>query len=263
LLADTVSMSAKIRRIIIDRSHPVRVGHIGSSLSIADLLAVIYGSVLRRGDASDRFVLSKGHAALALYAVLYCVGELSEAELESYCLDGSSFGEHPDHVTPGIEFSTGSLGMGLSYATGLALGAKLRASDQRTVVLMSDAELNEGATWEAAMFAAHHQLSNLLLVLDLNGQQALGRTSDVLHLEELEKRWEAFGWDSVVVDGHDHAALTQCVDALNWEDGPPHVLLAQTVFGRGVGFMERQLGWHYWSMSDEQYASARQALEAR
>lgn len=259
--ATTIEIADRMRSIVIERSFPVKTGHIGSCLSVVDLLAVLFGGVMQRDEpGADRFVLSKGHAALALYGALHCVGALGAEDLVSYCADGSSVGEHPDHVVPGVEFSTGSLGFGLSLASGLALSAKMRHSHGRSFVLMSDAELDEGSIWEAVMFAAHHQLSSLVTLVDLNGQQAMGQTCDVLHLPRLATRWEAFGWDVHEVDGHDHDQLAAVLGGLDYAAGPPHVLLARTTFGKGVSFMEGQLGWHYWSMSPEHHAAARREL---
>jgi transketolase len=264
--ASAAVLSDRIRRIVIEQSKRAHVGHIGSSLSVADILGTLYAGVLRGGGPADperdRMVLSKGHASLALYAALHESGVVGTGELESFCVDGSRLGTHPDHTVPGIEFSTGSLGHGLSLATGSALGARLSGSARRTFVLMSDAECNEGSVWEAIMFAAHHRLGNLVVIVDVNGQQALGYTQEVLDLSPLEQRWEAFGWDTHTVDGHDHGALRAAIDSLALGDAKPHVLLAQTVFGHGVSYMEREILWHYLPMDDDQYASALAQLSA-
>lgn len=249
-----------IRRLILEQSKRAHVGHIGSCLSIADIVAALYGGVLDVADPDDpdrdRFILSKGHAALALYAALHLRGWLSAAELNTFCGDASRLGVHPEHMVSGIDFSTGSLGQGLSVGAGAALGARLLDARRRVFVLLSDAECNEGATWEAVMFAAHHRLSNLIAIVDLNGQQALGYTKDVLNLSPLTRRWEAFGWDVHDVDGHDSRQLADVIADLDLIGGPPHVLVARTVFGRGVSFMEGQIAWHYLPMSDDQYALA-------
>lgn len=237
-----------------------RVGHIGSALSVADILAALYTGILRipsaRDPERDRFVLSKGHAALALYAALNATGRLADADLDTFCADGSRLGVHPEHALPGVDFSTGSLGHGLSMGAGAALGARLQGSSRRVFVLLSDAECNEGSVWEAAMFAAHHGLANLVAIVDVNGQQALGHTKDVLDLSPLSRRFEAFGWDAVEADGHDTAALAAALGAFDMTKGRPHVLLARTIFGRGVSFMERQIKWHYWPMSGDDYTRA-------
>lgn len=258
------TLSRQIRRGVLEQSKRVNVGHIGSALSIADLLAALFSGVLSvnppRDPDRDRLVLSKGHAALALYVALEAVG-LLDHDLDSFCLDGSPLATHPEHVVSGIDFSTGSLGQGLSFAAGAALAARMQRSQRRAFVLMSDAECNEGAVWEAAMFAAHHKLGNLIALIDVNGQQALGYTRDVLDLEPLAARWRAFEWDVHEVDGHDVATLKSTIEGLSVKDGRPHVLLAQTVFGHGVSYMESTIAWHYLPMSDDQYTTALQELD--
>jgi transketolase len=205
--------------------------------------------------------MSKGHAALALYAALHLRGWLSRADLASYCVDGSRLGVHPDKDLPGVDFSTGSLGHGLSFGVGAALAARLQGSSRKACVLLSDAECNEGSVWEAIMFAAHARLANLIAIVDDNGQQALGYTADVLDLGPLGQRWRAFGWDVHEVDGHDHQQLIDVCASLDTTHGRPHVLIARTIFGRGVSFMERKVGWHYWPMSDAQYGQALAEIE--
>jgi transketolase len=244
-----------IRRIVIEQSKRAHVGHIGSSLSIADILAVLFGAVLHGDPADpdrDRFILSKGHAALALYAALYCRGVLDEDELNRFCTDGTALGAHPEHHVPGIDFSTGSLGQGPSLAAGCALAARMQGSDRRVYALISDAELNEGSVWEAVMFAAHHRLGRLTLVLDLNGQQALGYTRDVLDLSPVADRFESFGWEVSDVDGHNHDALHAALGAEREAQARPHLVVARTTFGSGVSFMESRIEWHYLPLTDEQ-----------
>jgi len=265
---DLRKLSLDIRRTVIEQSFRAGVGHIGSCLSIADVMAALYGGVLR-GDGGDdperdRFILSKGHAVLALYAALHEAGRLDSTDLKTYCTDGTAVSGHPDHVLAPIELSTGSLGQGLSVGAGIALGARLSDSPRRTFVLLSDAECNEGAVWEAAMFAAHHALGNLVAIIDANGQQALGRTSDVLDLEPLPERWRAFGWDAHELDGNDPGALAAQLEALDTSasSARPHVVVARTTFGKGVSYMEGQVHWHYWPMSEELYAQALGELDA-
>ena len=236
------------------------VGHIGSALSIADIVSALYESVLRISDPDlpdrDRFILSKGHAALALYAALFLKGWLSEATLNTYCADGSLLGVHPERALKGIDFCSGSLGQGLPIGAGAALAARLQQSKRRVFVLVSDAECDEGALWEAVMFSAHHHLSNLIAIVDLNGQQALGYTNLVLDLSPLAERWRAFGWDVHEVDGHNIDEMVSTISDLNTLSGPPHVLIAHTVFGKGVSYMEHQIKWHYWPMSEAEYRQA-------
>jgi transketolase len=250
----------RLRRTILEQSKRAHVGHIGSALSIADIVATLYGGTLRldRTEADrDRFILSKGHAVLALYAALHETGRIDVDALNTFCGEGTPLGAHPEHRVDGIDFSTGSLGQGLPMGVGAALAARLDRSDRRVFVLLSDAECNEGSVWEAVMFAAHHRLANLVAIVDVNGQQALGKTRDVLDLDPLADRWRAFGWDVHDVDGHDQDALSETIAALDaGPEGRPHVLLARTTFGKGVSFMESELQWHYFPMSDEQFATA-------
>ena len=259
-------LAYEIRRAVVDESMRAGVGHIGSALSIADLLAALYGETLRIGEAEeaerDRFVLSKGHAALGLYAALAATGRIDRELLSTYCGEGSMLGAHPEHVLPGVDFSTGSLGQGLSIAAGAALAARRQRSPRRVFALLSDAETNEGSIWEAAMFAAHQRLSNLVALIDMNGQQALGYTRDVLDPgPPASARWEAFGWDVHGVDGHDAHGIATLIGELDLTTGPPHVLLAQTVFGRGVSFMESKIEWHYLPLEAETHSQAVDELE--
>jgi len=261
------SLGTRIRRGVLEQSKRANVGHIGSALSVADLLAAIFGGTLatRVGVDSerDRFILSKGHAALALYVALNATDRLSDEALASFCVDGSPLATHPEHVVDGIDFSTGSLGQGLSFAVGAALAARMQGSSRRAFVLLSDAECDEGSVWEAIMFASHHRLGNLVALVDVNGQQALGYTRDVLDLAPLAARWEVFGWDVHEVDGHDVDALIATIEDLATGDGRPHVLLAHTTFGKGVSYMEGAIAWHYLPMSDEQYATALAELDGQ
>lgn len=260
---ETKALARRIRRIILDRAKRAHVGHIGPALSVADIIAVLFDGVVRGvgTDAPDRdrLVLSKGHAGLALYAALHCKGALSREQLDTYCQDGSLLGTHPEHALPGIDFSTGSLGHGLSFGAGAALAARMDGSGRRAFVLVSDAECNEGSLWEAAMFAAHHRLSALTVVVDRNGQQALGKTAEVLDLDPLASKWRAFGWRAEDVDGHDVEALRAALAA---RPDAPGVVIAKTVAGRGVSFMEGQVRWHYMPMTDDEYARACAEVEA-
>lgn len=254
---------AAIRRIVLEQSKRANVGHIGSCLSIADIVAALYSGAVDVSDPADadrdRMILSKGHAALALYAALHLRGWLSGDELDTFCGDGSRLGVHPENFLPAVDFSTGSLGQGLAMGAGAALAARSQGSSRRVYVLMSDAECNEGSVWEAAMFAAHHRLANLVAIIDLNGQQALGSTNDVLDMAPMAERWRAFGWDAPVVDGHDIGALS--VGLSGFGQAKPRVVIARTVFGKGVSFMEGQLRWHYMPMSDGEYAQALEEVD--
>jgi transketolase len=249
----------ELRRIVLEQSKRANVGHIGSALSIADLVAVLYSGVLRGAGGEDherdRFVLSKGHAALALYAALHLRGALGREELESFAGDGTLLGTHPERELPGVDFTSGSLGQGLSTACGAALAARLDRSERRVYCLLSDAECNEGSTWEAAMFAGHRRLGNLTAIVDVNGQQALGYTRDVLDLEPLGLRWSSFGWDAREIDGHDHEAIRAALEQPSTE-GKPCVLVARTEFGHGVSFMTNRIEWHYLPLDEEHYRVA-------
>jgi transketolase len=267
IVIEAERIAAAIREAVIVQSKRANVGHIGSGLSVADLLAALYAGPLATvnpGDPDrDRFVMSKGHAALALYGALHACGQLTDAQLSSFGTDGTELSGHPERTLVGVDFSTGSLGQGLTLATGAALAARIGGSDRRVYALLSDAECNEGSVWEAAMFAAHHQLANLTVLIDVNGQQAFGYTRDVLDLEPLAERWRSFGWVTDEVDGHDLGALSSALAGTGSADGArPRVILARTTFGKGVSFMENRIEWHYLPMSEEEYVLATAELEA-
>lgn len=254
-----------IRKIILDQAKRANVGHIGSALSVVDIIATLYFEVMKISDLTDpdrdRFVLSKGHAALALYATFFLKNWITSEMLDTYCSDNTSLGVHPERLLMGVDFGTGSLGMGISYAAGAALAAKMQNSKRRVFALVSDAECNEGIVWETAIFAAHHQISNLYVIIDLNGQQALGYTQDVLDTSPLGKKWESFGWQVKYVDGHSREEIINAIQSCEDELTRPHVLIAHTVFGKGVSFMENKIKWHYWPMSMEEYELALQNVE--
>jgi transketolase len=263
MTADVHTLARRIRRSIIEESRRAHVGHIGSALCIVEVLAALFGEVLRLdgGDERDRLILSKGHAALALYAALAATGRITYEELATFCSDGTALGAHPEHVVPGIDFSTGSLGQGLSLGAGVALAARLQGSRRRVFVLISDAEMNEGSTWEAVMFAAHQQLGRLVAILDLNGQQALGYTRDVLDLEPVAGRWSEFGWAVEELDGHDVDQLGEHLAAGGDAHAPPRLVIARTTFGKGVSYMENKIDWHYLPLSGQQFAEAMEELD--
>lgn len=254
-----------IRKIILDQAKRANVGHIGSALSVVDIIATLYFEVMKISDLTDpdrdRFVLSKGHAALALYATFFLKNWITSEMLDTYCSDNTSLGVHPERLLKGVDFGTGSLGMGISYAAGAALAAKMQNSKRRVFALVSDAECNEGIVWETAIFAAHHKISNLYVIIDLNGQQALGYTQDVLDTSPLGKKWESFGWQVKYVDGHSREEIINAIQSCEDELTRPHVLIAHTVFGKGVSFMENKIKWHYWPMSMEEYELALQNVE--
>lgn len=253
--------SAKaMRELILKESYRAHVGHIGSGLCIVEILEALFSRIIKANSPSDpdrdRLILSKGHAALALYAALYFRGWISSEQLSTFCGNDTTFGVHPEPETPGVDFGTGSLGQGLSVATGAALAAKWQKSKRRVFVVMSDAECNEGSTWEAVMFAAHHKLANLVAIVDLNKQQAFGYTKDVIDIPRMKEVWQSFGWDVNEVDGHNVEQMSNIISGFNSSEGRPHVLLANTVFGKGVSFMEGQIKWHYSPLSEQELAQA-------
>lgn len=265
--ADMVHLSDMARRI---RAHVVRTvaavggGHLGGSLSAADLLSALYFQVLRvrpeqpRWPDRDRFILSKGHCSLALYAALAERGFFPTSELGSYAELGTRLQAHPDmRKTPGIDMSTGSLGQGLSAGIGMALGARLRGQDYRTYVLLGDGESQEGQVWEAAMFAGSHGLDNLTAILDYNKLSQTGSTQLLHPPHLLPERWRSFGWCVREIDGHDLGAI---LGALHPAPGQPSLVLAHTVKGKGVSFMEGRSEWHSNSLTPEQVAAALREL---
>ena len=255
-----------IRRIIVEESMRAHVGHIGSALSVSDIIAELLSGRIKFIGTNlphrDRFILSKGHSALALYAALFLRGIITQDQLNNYCGNGGFCGVHPGHELQGVDFSTGSLGHGPAYGAGVALAQRMSGSSGRAYVLVSDAECNEGSLWETAMFAAQHKLSNLTIIVDFNGQQAFGKTKDVLDLDPFADKWRAFGWCAVEVDGHDTAALAVALDEAESRTGKPTAVIAHTVCGKGVSFMEGKVAWHYLPLSEEQYADAIAQLEA-
>jgi transketolase len=260
-------IARRARRHILQMVFNAQSSHVGSALSIVDILTVLYHRTLRIDpgnpwrDDRDRFILSKGHASAALYATLALRGYFPEETLATYCADGSSL---PGHSTmrcvPGVEVSTGSLGHGLSIGCGMALAAKRSAWTHRVFVLLSDGECDEGSVWEAALFAGHHKLDNLVAIVDFNRIQAFGSTRDVLNLEPFADKWAAFGWETTSVDGHDLPALETALAPVPFRAGKPSLLVARTVKGKGVSFMEDCLAWHYKSPNAEQLEAALKEL---
>lgn len=252
-----------LRARIIATSHKAKMPHLGSCLSCVDILTTLYFSILRidpdapSAHGRDRFILSKGHGAPALFQVLAMRGFYPEALLESYGADGGVFAEHPpapSHLA-GIEAATGSLGHGLPIGLGMALAERIQKDDYRVYVVLSDGECNEGSVWEAAMMAAAQQVENLCVIVDYNKWQATGRSQEVLALEPLADKWRAFGWDTYEVDGHDIAALHARITQLP-RRGQPTAIVAHTVKGKGVSFMEDDNNWHYRIPTSEEVEKA-------
>jgi transketolase len=259
---DSKEFAALIRRSAVEMVARIKASHLGGALSMADALAVLYEDILRvrpdqpRWPERDRFILSKGHSCTALYAALAHRGFFPTAELETYGRDGSRLMSHISHHVPGVEFSTGSLGHGLPFGCGKALAARRLGRPWRVFVMLSDGELDEGSNWEAILFAPQHRLDNLVAVVDYNKIQSLGAVSEVLELQPLADKFRAFRWAVREVDGHDHQALHGALSEVPWEAGKPSCLIAHTIKGKGVSFMENQLPWHYKSPSAEELRQA-------
>ena len=261
-MTDSATIARAIRRDALQLVHVAKASHVGSALSVVDILAVLYADLLRIDPAipeaavRDRFVLSKGHACVAVYTALAHAGTIPHESLKTYGQDHSDLMNHISHKVPGVEFSTGSLGHGLPFGVGKALAAKRKGEDWRTFVLLSDGELNEGSNGEAMMFAAHHGLDRLLAIIDYNNLQSLTTVAQTLGLEPLAAKFNAFGWSVREVDGHDHDALTQELGSVPWTPGKPSILIAHTTKGKGVSFMENKVEWHYRSPNAEELAQA-------
>jgi transketolase len=257
LSIEAAELGRRIRADALRMVSKANASHIGTCLSMADLLALLYGGVLRIDPANpqkadrDRFILSKGHGAAILYAVLAERGFFPREWLDHYCMDGSPLTGHISHKVPGVEVSTGSLGHGLPIGCGMALAAKRDGANWRTFVMLSDGELDEGSNWEAILFAGHHRLDNLVAIVDYNKIQSFGTVKEVLDLEPLAAKWKAFNWAVREIDGHSYSQITNAFASLPFESGRPNVLLAHTVKGKGVDYMENQLAWHYRAPSGE------------
>ena len=261
-------LAKKVRIHALKMANSGGGSHIGSALSIADILAVLYTEILHLDpknptlEQRDRFVLSKGHAGAALYATLAETGFFPVSKLATHYQDGSDLCGHVSHKgIPGVEVSTGSLGHGLSLATGMALAAKIDQKKHRIFTLLSDGECDEGSTWEAVLFAAHHHLDNLSAIIDYNKIQSLDTVADTLELEPLADKWRSFGWQVQEVDGHNHQQLQSELSELPLESDCPSVIICHTVKGKGVSFMENTVLWHYRVPRGEEFAAALQELE--
>lgn len=261
-------MARRLRRDVITMITTAGSGHPGGSLSAADIVAALYFRVLRhnpdepRWQDRDRFILSKGHAAPILYAALAESGYFPVAELATLRkLDSRLQGHAEAGLTPGVEMSSGSLGMGLSYAIGTALAARLDSAGYRTYVLLSDGECEEGQTWEAVLSAAHFKLDNLTAIVDFNGMQLSGWTRDIMNLEPFVRKWRAFGWRAIDVDGHDLNQILSALQKAKKTKGQPTVIIARTVKGKGVSFMENNVAFHGKAPTREEAERALKELE--
>lgn len=259
------SLSKKIRRAILGMIYRTKSPHIGSSLSIVEALVALYFKFLNISPDNpfdqnrDRFILSKGHACPALYAVLSEKGFITQDDLNSFAVNGGVLEQHPTmDVKHGIEATTGSLGHGLSIGVGMCLAQNMDKKNYKVYVLLSDGDLNEGSTWEAIMFAGHHKLNNLIAMVDYNNIQALGYTKEVMNMNPLGRKWSDFGWNVQEVDGHDFKQIFNALSSLSAER--PNVVILHTLKGKGVSFMENKLLWHYRAPDDEEYALAMREL---
>ena len=262
------SVAAEIRKLTLEAIHHAGAGHTGGALSIADTLAVLYWRLLKidpkrpEWEARDRFILSKGHAAVGLYAALALRGYFPQSMMREFDHAGGHLPGHPDMLkTPGVDMSTGSLGQGLSVGIGMAMGARRRGMNFHTFVLLGDGEMQEGQVWEAVMYAGFHKVDRLVAIVDANGLQLTGRTSDVLDLEPLVDKVAAFGWETGECDGHDVRALDETLARAKSVTGRPVMVIARTVKGQGVSFIADRVEWHAKAPSEQQLTAAIQELE--
>lgn len=261
--------SEELRLRLVKLIHSGRTGHTGGDLSVLNLLTVLYHHVLNvdpkqpKKPDRDRFVLSKGHCAEALYCVLCDKGFFPEKELEEYGKYHAHLGGHPDVTIPGVEINSGALGHGLSVGVGMALSAKLSKAKYKTYVVMGDGEQAEGSIYEAAMAANKYHLDNLVAFIDRNGLQISGSTEDVMPLESIRERWTAFGWEVKEMNGDDIDDIVATIDSIDFTNGKPHLVISKTTKGYGVSFMENVAKWHHGVPDEEQYQQACHEIEKR
>jgi transketolase len=265
-MKNTKILAKNIRINALKMVHRAKASHIASALSIVDILAVLYGKVIQfdSNDPSnqkrDRFILSKGHACVAVYSTLAEFGFFPKSQLETYGEDFSWLMNHISHKVPGVEFSTGSLGHGLPFGVGKALAAQAKGESWRTFVILSDGEMDEGSNWEALMFAAHHKLNNITAIIDYNKLQSLDTVANTLGLEPLAQKLKAFGCEVLEIDGHDHIQIENAL--AKYTAIKPTVIIANTTKGKGVSFMENRVEWHYKNPNDENLGQALSEIEA-
>jgi transketolase len=264
------NLANKIRINCVEMANSGGGSHIGSALSIADILACLYSDILNifpndpKAEDRDRFILSKGHAGAAVYSVLSEVGFFSTDKLKTHYKDGSDLSGHVSHKKiPGVELSTGSLGHGLNVGVGMAKAAKLNKKNHKIVVLLSDGECDEGTVWEAALFSSHHKLNNLIAIIDYNKLQSLDTTENTISLEPFKQKWESFGWEAINVDGHSHSQIKEVFTNLPVINEKPIVIIADTTKGKGVSFMENSVLWHYRSPQGEEFKKAIKELKKK
>ena len=261
--------AANVRKHILTGTHAAKSGHPGGSLSIADVLTLLYSEVMNvtpetaKSPDRDRFVLSKGHCAPALYGILAERGFFPTEDIATLRKTGSYLQGHPDmKAIPGVDMSSGSLGQGISAANGMALAGKIDKKDYRVYTILGDGELEEGQVWEAAMYAAHYKLDNLTAFVDFNGLQIDGDISKVMSPLPIDKKFEAFGWNVIVCDAHDFNALLDAIEKAKEVKGQPTVVIMKSIKGKGVSFMENNAAWHGNAPNDEQYNQAIEEIEA-
>jgi transketolase len=261
-MKDTINFAREIRISSLKMVFAAKASHIGGALSMADILAVLYSDVLNifpsdpNNPERDRFLLSKGHACTALYATLALKGYFPIEDLITYAQDGSIYLSHTNHHIPGVEISAGSLGHALPVSSGLALAAKRKKLKWKTYCLISDGELDEGSNWESILLAPQLKLDNLILIIDYNKIQSLGSVKDIIDLDPLKEKFQAFRWEPFEVNGHDHKALNAILTRAQESNSKPKVIIAHTIKGKGVSFMENKLLWHYKSPSEDQFNAA-------
>lgn len=267
-IIESSKLARKLRIHTLKLVHNAKASHVGSSLSIIELLVILYTKILKTKPKQpnwpnrDRFILSKGHACAAHYAILAEMGYFPIEWLDTYYKNGSNLPGHATHsCVPGVEVSTGSLGHGLSLAAGMAMVAKRDKKGYRIFCLLSDGECDEGSIWEAILFSSHHKLDNLTVIVDYNKIQALGHVKDVVNLEPFSDKWKSFGWAVHEIDGHNLEEIERVLSKLPFEEGKPSCVIAHTVKGKGISFMENKLLWHYRSPQGEEFEAALHELE--
>jgi transketolase len=268
-LPDTIDLALRLRQHVVRMASSGGSAHVGSCLSVADIIAVLYGGEMHVNPARpqwagrDRFILSKGHAGACVYAALAERGFFPPADLDRHYRNGSSLSGHVSHKgVPGVDFSTGSLGHGLGIGAGMAFQLRRAGGRQRVYVVLGDGECDEGSVWEAILFAAHHRLSNLCAIVDYNKLQSLGPVEETIGREPLVAKWRSFGGVVIRVDGHHHRQIESALAVARANEGRPTCIIADTVKGAGISFMEDKVLWHYRSPQGEEFAAAMRELEA-
>lgn len=255
-----------LRKGIVEVCYRSKAGHVGGSLSAIDILNVLYNHEMNidpmdaNNENRDRFILSKGHIAEALFVTLANRGFFDKSELETFSCYQSKYIGHPNNKINGVEMNTGALGHGLALGVGMAIAAKMDQKSYRTYVMMGDGEQAEGSVWEAAMAASHYELDNLVAILDRNGLQISGTTEDVMSLKDIKAKWEGFGFAVIEINGNDYEEILQALNTAKTIKGKPVLLLAHTIKGKGVSFMENEIAWHHGVLNEEQYHQAMQEL---